>query len=376
MKIVMASVVLNSHQVGVADRLFEITGGNFRFIETGRSFELDRKGGEDFSTRPYIVRAKDAEDNGEIFKLVEDADVMIYGAAPVEYLRHRVRSGKLTFLYSERWLKRGWVNIFSPRLLRQQLFYHLHCHGKPLYALCASAFAARDFHRMLSFRGKCFKWGYFPPTPEIGFKEITCCPKEDNVTDILWAGRFISWKHPEMMIGLAKRLQREGISYRITMIGDGELRDAIEHEAVRNCLNIKFTGARSNGEVQAAMRQHEIFCFTSDRQEGWGAVLNEAMGNGCCPIASSEAGSTLFLVKDEHNGYTFKQTDTDDFHYKVISLINDRERLLTLRKNAFATIHELWNAQRAAQNLYQLSLDMLNKTIPSITEGPCSITDK
>lgn len=376
MKIVMASVVLNSHQVGVADRLFEITGGNFRFIETGRSVELDRKGGEDFSTRPYLVRVKDEEGNSEIFKLIEDADVMIYGAAPVEYLRHRVRTGKLTFLYSERWLKRGWVNIFSPRLLRQQLFYHLHCHRKPVYALCASAFAARDFHSMLSFRGKCFKWGYFPPTPEIGLKEISCCQKEDNVTDILWAGRFISWKHPEMMIGLAKRLQHEGISYRITMIGDGELRDAIEQEAVRNCLNIKFTGARSNGEVQAAMQRHEIFCFTSDRQEGWGAVLNEAMGNGCCPIASSDAGSTLFLVKDGYNGYTFRQAEADDFHNKVISLINDPERLLTLRKNAFATIHDLWNAQTAAQNLHQLSLDMLNKKTPSIAEGPCSIADK
>lgn len=374
MKIVFVSVVLNSHQVGVADRLFDITGGNFRFIETGHAQELDKKGGEDFSSRPYLIKANDKKE--ELYRLIEEADVMVYGAAPIEYLRYRVRTGKLTFLYSERWLKRGLKNLLSPRLFRQQLFYHLHCHGKPLYALCASAFAAGDFNMLFAFRNKCFKWGYFPPTPEINFNEITCKTKEHTEINILWVGRFISWKHPEMMIGLAKRLQSEGCKYRISMIGDGELRTLIEKEVLENNLNIKFEGTLSNRNVQEIMRRHHIFCFTSDRQEGWGAVLNEAMGNGCCPIASSEAGSTLFLVKDGHNGYTFRQTDTDDFHDKVISLINDRELLMTLRKKAFATIHELWNAQTAAQNLHQLSLDMLNKTMPSITEGPCSIADK
>ncbi len=374
MKIVFVSVVLNSHQVGVADRLFDITGGNFRFIETGHAQELDKKGGEDFSSRPYLIKANDKKE--ELYRLIEEADVMVYGAAPIEYLRYRVRTGKLTFLYSERWLKRGLKNLLSPRLFRQQLFYHLHCHGKPLYALCASAFAAGDFNMLHTFRNKCFKWGYFPPTPEINFNEIACKTKEHTEINILWVGRFISWKHPEMMIGLAKRLQSEGCKYRISMIGDGELRPLIEKEALKNNLIIKFEGTLTNRKVQETMRRHQIFCFTSDRQEGWGAVLNEAMGNGCCPIASSEAGSTLFLVKDGHNGYTFRQTDTDDFHDKVISLINDRELLMTLRKKAFATIHELWNAQTAAQNLHQLSLDMLNKTMPSITEGPCSIADK
>lgn len=175
MKIVFVSVVLNSHQVGVADRLFDITGGNFRFIETGQTQELDKKGGEDFSSRPYLIKANDKKE--ELYRLIEEADVMVYGAAPLEYLRHRVKTGKLTFLYSERWLKRGLKNLLSPRLFRQQLFYHLHCHGKPLYALCASAFAAGDFNMLFAFRNKCFKWGYFPPTPEINFNEIACKTK-------------------------------------------------------------------------------------------------------------------------------------------------------------------------------------------------------
>ena len=53
---------------------------------------------------------------------------LFYGSCPIKYFKERVKTGKLTFLYSERWFKRGWVNMFSPRLIKQMLFYHLHCH--------------------------------------------------------------------------------------------------------------------------------------------------------------------------------------------------------------------------------------------------------
>lgn len=372
MRIVFVSVVLNNHQVGVADRLYEITGGDFQFIQTGKCQELDRKGGEDFSTRPYLVRAEDFEDKSYILQLIEDADVMIYGAAPIEYLRHRVKTGKLTFLYSERWLKRGLVNIFSPRLLQQQLFYHLHCHGKPVYALCASSFAAGDFRKLYSFSNKCFKWGYFPTTPDIDFNDIDKELKNDDAVKILWVGRFIIWKHPEMMIGLAKRLREKGLRYKITMIGDGELRPQIEKEAQELNLNIEFTGAKSNQEVQEAMQRHEIFCFTSDRQEGWGAVLNEAMGSNCCPVASKQAGATQFLIHDGGNGHIFNQTNAEEFYEKVVSLIKNRDKLVEMRKRAYETIHEQWNAVTAADNFYRLSMSLLNGQTPEIEVGPCS----
>ena len=372
MKIVFVSVVLNNHQVGVADRLYEITGGDFQFLQTGKCQELDRKGGEDFSTRPYLVRAEDFEDKSYILQLIEDADVMIYGAAPIEYLRHRVKTGKLTFLYSERWLKRGWVNIFSPRLLRQQLFYHLHCHGKPVYALCASSFAAGDFRKLCSFRNKCFKWGYFPKIPVIEFDNITKNNRLNEKIKILWVARFIPLKHPEIMIGLAKYLEEKAYDYSITMIGDGELRGRIETEAKALNVKITFEGALSNKDVLHAMQHHQIFCFTSNRLEGWGAVVNEAMANGCCPVVSEVVGSAKYLIKDSENGYTYNPNKSEELYDKVCRLIENKEELFAMRKRAYKTIHEQWNAETAADNLYQLSEDLLNGHPLSVVEGPCS----
>ena len=53
------------------------------------------------------------------------------------------------------------------------------------------------------------------------------------------------------------------------------------------------------------MKKHHIYCLTSDKNEGWGAVLNEAMSSGCCPVSSIEAGATPYLVKDGVNGFSF-----------------------------------------------------------------------
>ena len=69
--------------------------------------------------------------------------------------------------------------------------------------------------------------------------------------------------------------------------------------------HVHLLGKMPNGEVMEAMRSHHIFCFTSDKNEGWGAVLNEAMSSGCCPVSSIATGSTPYLIKDGVNGFSF-----------------------------------------------------------------------
>ena len=54
-----------------------------------------------------------------------------------------------------------------------------------------------------------------------------------------------------------------------------------------------------NAKILQEMRKHEIFLFTSDRNEGWGAVSNESMSNGCMLVGSDGIGSIPFLVKME-----------------------------------------------------------------------------
>ena len=72
--------------------------------------------------------------------------VYITAYAP-NLLKERLKLGRLSFDMSERWLKRGIINLFSPSIFKMFLSYHLGGWGhKPLYKLCCSAFQPSFTH--------------------------------------------------------------------------------------------------------------------------------------------------------------------------------------------------------------------------------------
>lgn len=376
MRIVMVSCVLNIHQVGVADELYRLTNGHYWFVQTEMLAESDKKGGDrDFSGRPYLVLAASGKEQYEYaMQLIREADVMLFDDLHLEYLKERIATGRLTFNLGERWFKRGIINLLSPRLLRQQWFYHTHCHGKPFYNLCASAYAAGDFAKMFSFRGKCFKWGYFTAVPKLDMVSVQSAKRNASTVRILWVARFLQLKHPERMLQLASQLRDIGVDFCIDMIGVGP-----EYDNIATIINIMglqdyvhLLGVMPNNKVMEEMRIHDIFCFTSDRNEGWGAVLNEAMSNGCCPVSSIDAGSTLYLIKDGINGFYFDLKKKDDLFNKVMWLIEHPEERERMSIEAYRTLCEIWSSKNAAKCLYQLCGAMLEGKEYDIADGPCS----
>lgn len=374
----MVSLVLNIHEAGIADELYRLTRGRYWFVATGDANQEDSsKGGNpiDFTDRPYLISTTQGADAvAKALMIIKDADVMLFGAAPLIYLKERIKTDKLTFNVSERWLKRGWVNFFSPRLLKKQWFYHTECHNKPFYALCESAYAASDFAKMLSFRGKCYKWGYFTAVPELDILNIQKSKHSVSTVKILWVARFLQLKHPERMLQLALQLRSVGVDFSINMIGIGP-----EYDNIVTAINdmglqgyVHLLGNMPNNKVMEAMRTHDIFCFTSDKNEGWGAVLNEAMSSGCCPVSSIETGSTPYLIKDGVNGFSFNLKKKNDLFEKVLWLIEHPEERERMSIEAYKTIRDVWSPKNAAEQLYKLCQSMLQGESYVVEDGPCS----
>lgn len=121
------------------------------------------------------------------------------------------------------------------------------------------------------------------------------------------------------------------------------------------------------------MEQSEIFVFTSDRNEGWGAVLNESM-NSCCAVVANEAiGSVPYLIKDGYNGYIYADGNFEDMYEKVTSLLESSEKRLLLGKNAYATIINEWNADVASSNFIKLYNHIRNgESTNEIGDAPCA----
>lgn len=375
MNIVFFWNYLNHHQVLVADEMYKLLGEQFRFVATLPRDARELKGGVDYSSRPYCILAAESEDAHRMaLEYARTADVCLFGACSQEYAVHRaVHNPKgLAFEVGERWLKRGWMNLLSPVLRTWWMNYQRYYRKANFYKLCSSAFAADDDERLGCYKGRHFKWGYFPDV----HSDFSSCRTFDHRQQIrlMWCARFIGCKHPEMAIDCAQRLMEDEYDFILEMYGDGPLREKCEKRVQKTGLSdkVKFYGNVHNIKILQAMNESDIFLFTSDNQEGWGVVANESMAAGCCLVASDSIGAAPYLIRCGVNGYMFRDGDAVGLFKTVRRLIDYPWERRQLSMQAQKDMTTLWSPRRAAQNLLQLIDDLQNDTKISIKEGPCS----
>lgn len=370
MKIVFLSNYYNHHQAYLSRKLYELTGGAYRFIAATPLSE-DRRNLGYPELNDGFVTVYDAE-NKDIREWIDTADAVICGSAPEAWIENRKKSGKLIFRYSERPLKNGFQLWKYPYRLYQ--FRKRNPKKAKIYLLCASAYAAEDYARFGLFRGKSFKWGYFPECRQYENIEELISKKTKN--EILWCGRFLDWKHPDDVLTVAKRLRDEGVSFHVNVIGSGEMESALkelcDQYGLAGCVT--FLGAVSADEVREYMEKAAVYLFTSDRKEGWGAVLNEAMNSGCAVVASSAAGSTPYLINDGENGIVYAFGDTEHLYRSVKELLENQGLRTSLGARAYETIVKEWNAEIAAERFIRLASMLFSeeKDQELYINGPCS----
>lgn len=377
MKIVTYSVVLNQHQAPIADELWEMTHHQFAFVELTNIG--DTKGGtEDYSRRPYIIKSWESpEAYIKAMELALTAECCIFsGVDALLFQKERMKLGLLSFDMGERWLKQGIKSLLSPRLWKWLMAYYFNgWRSKPLYKLCCSAFCAGDHYKMGTFNNKCYKWGYFTKVDkdfEVEAQNLDASTSE--IAPLMWCARFLKLKHPELPVQLAARLKANGFNFVLDMYGSGEELESTKKLAQRLDVSdvVHFYGNLPNDQILEAMRNHSIFLFTSDKNEGWGAVLNESMSNGCVPVASDAIGSVPYLVKGNENGMIFNSESIDSLYEKVVYLLKHPEERKKMSRRAFYTMREVWSPANAANNLIRLIDDLQREGETSIVEGPCS----
>ena len=377
MRIVIVSNFVNHYYAPLAEELYRLTNGQFWFVEVEPLPESFKKGGFSIYDRPYILRAwESAEAQQKAYQLAVDADVMYTGGGKfvVDYEKRRLKYNKLTLECAERILKRGLLNALSPTNLLTQFYYHTCFYKKPLYKLCISGYTANDMYLQHAYKDKCYKWAYFPAIPELDPKQVLAQRKGHQRGRMIWCARFLKWKHPELPVLLAEKLRDAGYDFEINMIGSGELHDDIARMIERKNLQnyVHLLGNFPNAEVTKIMADHDIFLFTSDRHEGWGVVLNEAMGQVCCPVASHLIGAVPFLLKDGENGMVFASGNVDSLYGKVRNILEHPDMMRELSLAAYRTVHDTWNPIAAAHRFYEFCEGILQGNVPVYSDGPLS----
>ena len=378
MKVVFFSNYLNHHQLPLAHAFSGIPYITYTFVATTPFNEKRAQMGYKDENKNYdfILRAYESKKNeAQAYQLAKEADIVIVGSADDSYMAERLNLHKVTFHASERYFKKG-LNIKTfPRYFASAMKHIRPYQSLPLYYLCSSAYTAKDVNTFTSYKNRCFKWAYFTEVDE-NKKQFLIDKKAQNDTPvILWAGRFLPWKHPDAAIRLAKKLKENGYKFRMLIIGGGEMEKQLKELTKELKLEgiVQFLGFLPPDTVRSYMEQSDLFLFTSDFNEGWGAVLNEAMSSGCASIASHACGASPFLIHNGTNGYLYKDGHEEQLFRRTAQLIEDSISRRRMGIQAYEDMCDEWNPRIASERLIRLYEAISSgDEILLYKDGPCS----
>ena len=381
MKVTFYSNFLTHHQVPFCLEMQKRLGDDFKFVSTVKIFQwrLDL-GFEDLDQKyDFVVRSYENEEQyNEAKKLAIDSDIVIIGSTTDELIEERLKQDKLTFRYRARvfiFPDGFWKTILDKE--KMKLFYNRHIKyrkNKNLHLLCANAYGAKDFNRLGLYKNKTYKWGYFLETNHYDIDKLIEEKEKNEKIQIIWVARFIRWKHPEIVLKLAKDLKKQNYSFKIQMLGTGVLEEKIRNKIKKQNLEdvIEIVGQVPSDKVKDYMERANIFIGTSDSYEGWGAVINESMNAGCCVVADKQMGSVPFLIGDTGAGLMYE--NYRDLENKVKQVIDDKELRKDFSKKAYDYITTKWTGEIAAKNIIEMFNSTISGTELKVKEGPaCKI---
>ncbi len=373
LRVTFVSNYINHHQIPFCNAMSKLQDVDFSFVQTEKMAEERVQMGWNEAERPSYVKCY-YEEEAYCKNLIADSDVVLFGGVDEEgYIAERLKSGKMIIRISERLYKTGQWKAISPRGLKKKYMDHTQYRKASVYLLCAGGYVASDFHIVRAYPDKMYAWGYFPETERFDVDKVLkekgyICPSgsaSGQIPYLLWAGRMIDWKHPELAVETAKYLRDKGLAFHMDIIGGGELAPAVEELIQNYHLEDKITllGYQNPKEVRRYMKKADIFLFTSDRQEGWGAVANEAMNSGCALVANHMIGAVPYLVQNGENGLVYVDGNNTQLFEQAEKLVGDRQLCRKLGRNAYQTITEVWNAENAAESLLRLIAELRGDTV-------------
>ena len=126
--------------------------------------------------------------------------------------------------------------------------------------------------------------------------------RPDGQVVFLFCGQMIARKGIDVLLEAFPRL---GDSARLLLVGrEAELPQLLAGLAAPVRERITYAGFQAPEALPEYFAQADVFVLPS-RYDGWGVVINQALGAGLAIICSDQVGAGRGLVEDEVNGLAF-----------------------------------------------------------------------
>lgn len=186
---------------------------------------------------------------------------------------------------------------------------------------------------------------------------------------LLTVGRLVRQKGVDIAIAALRNLVAEGEEVKLTVVGDGAERLALEKQA--SDLPVEFIGFHP--EPDSLMANHDIFLMPS-RWEGFGLTAIEAALVGI-PVIASSIDALRRLVSDDETGVLFKVGSSTELARKIKNLVTNPDRRSEMALANRQQALRRWTIQKFAKDTMASYRDLCNTDQPPTAEGKTELTN-
>jgi glycosyltransferase involved in cell wall biosynthesis len=161
---------------------------------------------------------------------------------------------------------------------------------------------------------------------------------------LLHVGQLIGRKGIDRLLEACARIQRQGYSFSLLIVGDGPEREALQRLAdALGLRHVHFRPAVAARDTPGVYRSADVLVFPT-LEDVWGLVVNEALWSGLPVLASRYAGCAGELLGPQS---TFDPLDPADFDAALVRAVRgqvpppDRARLRRLDEVASRLVEDV-----------------------------------
>lgn len=179
--------------------------------------------------------------------------------------------------------------------------------------------------------------------------------KELGITEekvLISVGQFIHRKGYDLLLQAANHLPKD---IGIYIIGDKPTAEYLALQKELNLTQVHFVGFQSKEKLKKWYQAADLFVLPT-REDIWGLVINEAMGQGLSIITTDKCVAGLELVKEGKNGYIVPVEDVPALTHAMTLVFAQDYRAMGQKSLEFIKPYTI-------ENMVQRHLEILIKHV-------------
>jgi glycosyltransferase involved in cell wall biosynthesis len=173
---------------------------------------------------------------------------------------------------------------------------------------------------------------------------------EGDTINAVFIGRLTESKGIDFLMRAAPVY--EALKMRVSIFGDGELRDRVQREAASS-KSMEYCGVFIHDDWSRVLPNYDVLLLPSLWGEGMPMVILEAMSLGLVPVAT-DLGSISEIIKDRVLGRVIQSGDWEAFMDALHWLSDQRARLSSMGVDCREFAAENFDAKKNAKQFYDL----------------------